>query len=307
MELTADSQHSSPTHTLLHISDTHFVEDDALLHGSVDSDSHLAQMFEQLKDSAITPDALIFTGDLADAGQPQAYQRLRALVEPVCEHYDAELIWVMGNHDSRPEFRRGLWSQDPGTEAAQAPVDYVREVNGLRIIALDSTVPGHHHGEITDEQYVWLQEVLEKPAEHGSLLALHHPPIPSPLDLLELVELRNQSRLEDALAGSDVRGVLAGHLHYSTTSTLPAGIPVSVASATCYTQDLRVQKWHARGQNGGQGCNLVEVYPDRVVHTVVPMAVHPTVYEMTPEMLQSFIDKSRQAAAAAEHTDHAGV
>lgn len=292
----AGSQHPGPSHTILHISDTHFVEDDALLHGSVDSDSNLARMFEGLRGSSIVPDALVFTGDLADAGQPDAYRRLRALVEPVCKEYGAELIWVMGNHDSRPEFRHGLWDAAP----TQQPVDYAVDINGLRVIALDSTVPGHHHGEISAEQHEWLAGQLAAPAEHGTLLALHHPPIPSPLDLLGLVELKEQQRLVDTLAGSDVRGVIAGHLHYSTTSTLPSGIPVSVASATCYTQDIRVPRGHARGQDGAQGCNLVQVYPDRVVHTVVPLGAHPTVYEMTPEMLQAFIEKSQQQTTAEE-------
>ena len=39
------------------------------------------------------------------------------------------------------------------------------------------------------------------------------------------------------LAGSDVRAILAGHLHYSMSGTF-AGIPVSVASASCYTMDV---------------------------------------------------------------------
>ena len=43
------------------------------------------------------------------------------------------------------------------------------------------------------------------------------------------VELRDQARLADVLRGTDVRAIIAGHLHYSTFATF-AGIPVSVAS-----------------------------------------------------------------------------
>ncbi|GGO66106.1 3',5'-cyclic adenosine monophosphate phosphodiesterase CpdA [Microbacterium nanhaiense] len=298
-------QFPAPSHTILHISDTHFVEDDALLHEKIDSDANLVRLFEGLRASSITPDALVFTGDLADAGQPEAYARLRAIVEPVCEQYGAELIWIMGNHDARPEFRRGLLDLEPTQES----VDRVFDIKGLRLIALDSTVPGHHHGELSDEQLDWLAGELATPAEHGTLIGLHHPPIPSPLGLISLVELKDQQRFADVVAGTDVRGVLGGHLHYSTTSTFAGGVPVSVASATCYTQDLQVVFPGARGMDGAQGYNLVHVYDDRVLHTVVPIGAHPTVYEMTPEILEAFMAKSADEQAqmvdAASRTEDA--
>lgn len=284
----AERQHPAPSHRILHISDTHFVQDDALLYGAVDCDDHLKRLLGGLRRSGILPDALVFTGDLTDAGHAEAYRRLRAIVEPACAEFGAEPVWAMGNHDSRPEFRQALM----GGEGSWESVDYVRVVDGLRIIVLDSTVPGHHHGEISREQYEWLAAELAAPAEHGSLLALHHPPVPSPLDVLELVELKDQDRLAEALAGSDVRGILAGHLHYSTTSTIPGGIPVSVAAATCYTQDLHVQPGRTRGLDGAQGCNLVEVYPDRVVHSVIPLDTHPVVTEGDREGLLRYKEQS---------------
>jgi Icc protein len=127
-----------------------------------------------------------------------------------------------------------------------------------------------HHGEVSPEQLDWLAEELASPAPHGTILAMHHPPIPSMLDLAVLVELRNQSALAEVLEGSDVRSIIAGHLHCSSTATF-AGIPVSVASATCYTQDLNVPVGGTRGRDGAQGFNLVHVYEHTVLHTVVPI------------------------------------
>lgn len=276
-------QYPKPEHFVLHLSDTHFVGDGDLLHDSVDSDANLKSLFEGFARSNSTPEAIVFTGDLADTGRPDAYKRLRDIVEPAAAELGAQVIWVMGNHDERGAFRAGLLDQDASTE----PIDRVFDVNGLRIIALDSTVIGQHYGELTDAQLEWLRDELATPAPDGTLIALHHPPVPSPLGLLALVELRDQHRLEEVIRGTDVRGVLGGHLHYSTTSTF-AGVPVSVASATCYTQDLQVQYPAARGQNGGQSYNLVHVYGDRVLHSVVPIGSFPTVYEMTPAMLEAF-------------------
>ena len=77
------------------------------------------------------------------------------------------------------------------------------------------------------------------------------------------------------LAGTDVRGILAGHLHYSTSGTF-AGIPVSVASATCYTMNLQRPATEVNGMDAGQSFHLVHVYDDTITHTVVPVVEAPT-------------------------------
>ncbi|HEV7955572.1 MAG: phosphodiesterase [Microbacteriaceae bacterium] len=265
------AQYARPDHFILHLSDTHFVAGDRL-HDSVDSEARLRQLVGELEGSGSRPEAIVFTGDLADRGEAQAYEKLRAIIEPVAERLGSEIIWVMGNHDDRPTFRRELLGQLPTSN----PVDRVHDINGLRIVALDSTVPGHHHGLVSDDQLDWLAEELSVPAPHGTILAMHHPPLPSVLDLAVLVELREQDGLAEVLRGSDVRSILAGHLHYSTTATF-AGIPVSVASATCYTQDLNVPVGGTRGRDGAQAFNLVHVYDETVLHSVVPVGDFPVV------------------------------
>ncbi len=265
------AEYPRPDHFILHLSDTHFVANGEL-YGSVDSDRHLRQLFDELAASGAQPEAIVFTGDLADTGDPLAYARLRAIVDPAAARLGATVIWVMGNHDDRSAFREQLLGLAPTTAA----IDRVYDVNGLRIIALDSTVAGHHYGEITADQLDWLAEELSSPAPHGTILALHHPPIPSVLDLAVLVELRDQASLAEVLHGSDVRSIIAGHLHYSSTATF-AGIPVSVASATCYTQDLNVEVGGTRARNGAQAFNLVHVFENTVLHSVVPLGQSTTV------------------------------
>jgi Icc protein len=253
-------------HFLLHLSDTHLLAGGNRLYGSVDSEKHLCEVFAELEQSGRRPEAIIFTGDLADKGEPDAYDRLRAIVQPAADRLGAQVIWVMGNHDIRENVRTRLF----GELGTQKPIDRVYDINGLRVITLDSSVPGSHWGQVTDAQLDWLAEELSTPAPHGTILAMHHPPLPSVLDLAVLVELRDQSGLAEVLEGSDVRSILAGHLHYSSTGTF-AGIPVSVASATCYTQDLTVPVGGTRGRDGARAFNLVHVFQDTVLHSVVPV------------------------------------
>jgi Icc protein len=253
-------------HFLLHLSDTHLLAGDRRLYNSLDSEKHLRQLFAELESSGSRPEAIVFTGDLADKGEPDAYRKLRSIVEPAADRLGAQVIWVMGNHDNRQAFRSSLLGELPTAN----PIDRAYDVNGLRVITLDTSVPGQHHGEVTDAQLDWLAEELSTPAPHGSILAMHHPPLPSVLDLAVAVELRDQAGLAEVLEGSDVRSIIAGHLHYSSMGTF-AGIPVSVASATCYTQDLNVPVGGTRGRDGARAFNLVHVYRGTVLHSVVPV------------------------------------
>ncbi|MCC9195476.1 phosphodiesterase [Arthrobacter sp. zg-Y820] len=270
------AEHPRPRHFILHLSDTHLVGGTNPLYGAVDSQAKLAELFARLEVSGQKPEAIVFTGDLADKGEPQAYSKLRDIVAPVAARMGARLIWAMGNHDNRENLKSALLGEVPD----MAPVDRVYLVNGLRIITLDTTVPGYHHGELSGAQLNWLRNVLKTPAPEGTILAMHHPPVPSVQDLTVLVELRHQRDLAAVLEGTDVRSIIAGHLHYSTFATF-AGIPVSVASATCYTQDLTTPG--TRGQDAGQAYNMVHVYEDSVVHSVVPLEENKTVGERVDE------------------------
>lgn len=260
------AEYPRPDYFLLHLSDTHLLADGNRLYGSVDSAAHVQRLFADVEASGGRPDAIIITGDLADKGEPNAYAQLRGIIEPAAARLGASVLWVMGNHDNRANFRTELLDLAPSLD----PIDRVDSVGGLRIITLDTTVPGSHHGEISDRQLHWLSEQLSVPAPDGTILAMHHPPVPSMLDLSVAVELRDQASLAQVLRGTDVRSILAGHLHYSSTATF-AGIPVSVASATCYTQDLNVPVGGTRGRDGARAFNLVHVYSDTVLHSVVPL------------------------------------
>ena len=263
-------QYGPATHLIAHISDTHFLGGGQALFGAVDTDTTVYMAMAQLERSGLRPDALVFTGDIADRGEAAAYRRVRDIVESAAERMGAPVIWVMGNHDKREAFRTELLREEGST----APVDRVFDIGGVRIIALDTSVPGYHHGDLSDAQLVWLSDVLSEPAPHGSLLALHHPPVPTMLPLMDILELRHQARLAEVVTGSDIRGILGGHLHYATTG-LFAGIPVSVAAATCYTGDLTAPRDSLDRLQRGQSINLVHVYDNQIVHSHVALGEFP--------------------------------
>ncbi|WP_426621693.1 phosphodiesterase [Microbacterium sp. As-52] len=259
-------RHEPASHVLIHVSDPHFLAGGARLGGRYDVEANFDRTLDAIRAVHPHPTAIVVTGDLADLGEPDAYRRLRAAVEPVAAELGAPVIWVAGNHDERPALREGLLDLAPTEE----PVTGVWDLEGLRLVALDTSVPGWHHGDLDDGQLSWLAEVLAEPAPHGTLLAMHHPPLPSHLPLFDTLELRHQDELAAVVRGSDVRGILAGHLHYSSHGTF-AGVPVSVASATCYTMNVARPSAEVNGMDAAQAFQLVHVYPDTITHTVVPV------------------------------------
>ncbi|MGW9156370.1 phosphodiesterase [Microbacterium sp. NPDC055665] len=267
----AFGRHEPASHVLIHVSDPHFLAEGARLGGRYDVEANFARTLDAIRSVHPHPSAIVVTGDLADLGEPDAYRRLRAAVEPVADELDAPLIWVAGNHDERPALRAGLLD----AEATEDPVTGVWDLDGLRLIALDTSVPGWHHGDIDQDQLSWLADVLSDPAPHGTLLAMHHPPLPSHLPLFDILELRHQDELAEVIRGTDVRGILAGHLHYSSQGTF-AGVPVSVASATCYTMNVARPSADVNGMDAAQAFQLVHVYPETITHTVVPVTEAPT-------------------------------
>ncbi|KSU54222.1 phosphodiesterase [Microbacterium enclense] len=271
-------QHAPAARVILHLSDTHLLGGDRLLGERYDTARHLRRTLRAAEATGVRPDAVVFTGDLTDLGEPEAYQALRAEVEPWAERLGAPVVWVAGNHDERPALRAELLD----AEATEEPVTGVWNLDGLRLIALDSTVPGWHHGDLDAEQLAWLRAELAEPAPLGTILALHHPPLPTHIPFFDILELRDQPGLADTIRGSDVRAILAGHLHYSTSGTF-AGVPVSVAAASCYTMDLARPADEVNGMDAGRSFHLVHVWHDTITHAVVPVVDAEASGYFTPE------------------------
>src|SRR5699024_2934025 len=143
--------------------------------------------------------------------------------------------------------------------------DTVHHVQGLRIIGLDTHGVGRNFGHLTAEQLDWLTAVLQEPAELGTLLVLHHPPIPATTVLQRESGLQEPEKLLQAITTSDVRGILCGHYHHQIAGTL-GHIPVWVSGAASYNFDLFANPNILRGMDDGWA-TLVDVYPETVTFT----------------------------------------
>jgi Icc protein len=292
------SEYSNPNHVLVHVSDPHFVEE-GLLYGELDPQTGLVEVLDAIEASGLNPEAIIFSGDLTDKGSVEAYRRLRTMCQGYAGRMGAQLIWAMGNHDERRNFQKVLLDEAPDT----LPIDRTYYLGNLRVLVLDSSTPGHHHGEISAHQLRWLAAELETRADDGTLLVIHHPPVPPVQELAVLSELRNQDSLAQVLEGSDVIGILSGHTHHSVFSTF-ANIPVSVASSTSYNQDLALPSGAMQGLDGARSFNLIRIHNRTFVSAVVPVGEYPRMgsYVTAEEARQ----RLQAASAIPSATENAG-
>jgi len=271
---------TAPELTLLQFSDTHILPEGELMHGQVDTLANLEAAIELVAASGARVAALLLTGDLTDSGAPEAYRRLRGVITPFAERIGADVVYVPGNHDERTAFRAELLH---GGQSS----DRVHWAGGLRIVVLDSSVPGRHDGHLSDAQLGWLAEELARPAPLGTVLVLHHPPLPSPVPTVHLLRLRGADRLGAVVAGSDVRLIVTGHAHHTSSGVLGT-IPVWVSPALAYRVDAMSPSGRLRGAEGA-GFTRIDLIDGSLVATALPVERGVDVYDSERDAMVRFI------------------
>ncbi|GGR45089.1 metallophosphoesterase [Streptomyces aurantiogriseus] len=282
---------------ILHLSDTHLERTDAPGARGVNATDSLRLMLAELRHQRDV-DAIVVTGDLADDGAVEAYTAVRDLVGAFARSLGAPVFYTTGNHDERGAFGKVLGSGHlaaDGTDRAQAAggeCAAVSTVGGWRFVTLDSLVPGKIYGRLSAAQLDWLRGELSTPAEHGTVLALHHPPIGLDISATQPVfGLRNPGELAAAIRGSDVRVLLAGHYHLQLFGMLES-VPVWVTPGVVNRIDLTTAPGTERAVRGASA-SLVELGgpASPVFHTFHardPRA-HETVYEVDEARMRELI------------------
>lgn len=202
---------------LVQLSDPHVVAPGRLLAGRIDTPALLAQAVAAVLDLRPAPAAVVVSGDLVDAGSVDEYAHLRRLLEPL-----PQPVWLMpGNHDLAASLREVFPDhaelQAPADEdAALAPfVLWDRRVGALRLLALDTVVPGAPHGRLCPRRLAWLERRLSQAPSLPTVLAMHHPPFRTGIGHMDAMSLLEGA---DELASlltrhPQVERVICGHLH----------------------------------------------------------------------------------------------
>lgn len=198
-----------------------------------DNVNRLRAVLGELAHGPNRPDLVLLSGDLANHGEPESYERLAELLA----QFDLSYHLMVGNHDERGAF----CAQFPEVPVHDGFVQYELALPGLRLIVLDTVEPGRHGGAFCPARAQWLSDKLDADPDTPVLIAMHHPPIVSGIDWMD--GTGNEAwitRFTAAIEGrSQVRSIITGHLHRAVFTTV-AGVPLMVcpASAPEVTLDL---------------------------------------------------------------------
>jgi 3',5'-cyclic-AMP phosphodiesterase len=171
-------------------------------------------------------DAIVCTGDVAEHAAPEEY----ALAAELIGRLGVPFHVLPGNHDERAAMRKAFGLPGEG----DAPIDYAADLGALRLVVVDSTVPGEDHGAFEPAQLERLEAELTGAPEQPTVIAMHQAPLTTGIADWDRVNMSTTERA--ALAAvierhPQVRAIVGGHLHRIAASTL-AGRPVIVAPST---------------------------------------------------------------------------
>ncbi|AOK04033.1 phosphodiesterase [Burkholderia sp. AU19243] len=211
---------------LAQISDLHIKRPGQLAYRRVDTAAALARCISKLNALVPRPDAVLITGDLTDFGHDDEYRHLRELLAPL----EIPYYLMVGNHDDRAGLRRAF-ADRPELHGGKF-VQYALDVGDVRVLALDSQVPGTSHGDLCDARLAWLAAQLDAARDRAVIVALHHPPFVSGIGHMDALRLAPAAaaKLDALLRGyPNVERVLCGHVHRTMFTrfggTLASAVP----------------------------------------------------------------------------------
>ena len=214
---------------LVQITDMHVKASGVLYKEKVDTHAHMARAIDHILAFDPLPDAVVATGDLVDAGSAEEY----AALETLTARLSMPVYRIPGNHDDRAAMCAAFPGHDYLPAAAET-LDYVIDAHPIRIIGLDSLIPGEVGGIIRDTQCDWLDETLAAAPETPTILMLHHPPAGSGVPWLDVIGLDNADRLGEVVARhGQIQRVLCGHDH-RPIQTLWAGALTITGPSTAH-------------------------------------------------------------------------
>lgn len=194
------------------ISDCHIVDPNELFAERTNSADGLRRAIETLQRLPVPPDLVLLTGDLVNDGTPSQYDHLVELLGGL----DVPLLPIPGNHDDRQQLRERFSTVLPPGDPDE-PIDVVYDLDALRVVALDTTIPGRHDGALSDDQLDWLDARLAEVPDTPTIVAQHHPPVSSGIVWMDADNgFASGGREEEVLRRhGHVEAVVSGHLHRS--------------------------------------------------------------------------------------------
>ncbi|MEM8613627.1 MAG: phosphodiesterase [Cyanobacteria bacterium P01_H01_bin.105] len=193
--------------TIAQISDLHVQLPDKLAYGVVDTNPLVTAAIDRLLHPR--PDLVIASGDLIQDGTLAEYELLKTMLAPL----QCPVYLMPGNHDHRDHLRQ-VFANHAYLPRDTTHLSYVVADYPIRMIMLDSIVPGKGTGCADPERLNWLEQQLSAAPTAPTLIFMHHPPFATGIPWMDRKRFQGHEALETLInQHSQVKRISCGHLH----------------------------------------------------------------------------------------------
>jgi len=194
-------------------SDLHIVAEGKLSHG-LDTAARLAAGIDFVNHHHTDAAFAVFAGDLADHGEPLAYQRFKQAINLL--HIPA--ILTLGNHDDLAAFVECFGESQINRDTGH--IDHVIEHADHRVIVMDTLLAAKAAGRLQDEQLNWLRQQLESSRHRPVIIVMHHNITLFYVPTDDII-LENSEAFIGLVSGyRNVRQIISGHVHMSVAGSV---------------------------------------------------------------------------------------
>lgn len=211
------------------ISDCHVRRPGDIAFGRVDTAACLERCVACVNAVSPRPDIAVITGDLVDSADPEEYRNLRRLLDRLVMPY----YLIPGNHDGR-EGMREVFPDHSYLFERDEWIQYEIPGFALRVLMLDTLVPGEESGMMDAPRLAWLEARLANAPQQPTMIFMHHPPFDTGVADMDRIKCQGTDDLARLLARHpQVLKISCGHVH-RTIQAMWAGKPVSVAPSSAH-------------------------------------------------------------------------
>lgn len=179
------------------------------------------------------PDLVIVTGDLTECGLQVEYAELAAMLR----RFGRPVLAIPGNHDQREAMIAHL----PGVQHEDGFVQYAMDAGPIRVVMLDTVVPGAGHGELCGRRLAWLDRTLAAAPATPTLIGMHHPPFLCGIAHMDAINLQQPEAFRAIVARyRQVERIVCGHHHRPVVARVAHAI-ASIAPAVAHQVELALR------------------------------------------------------------------